>query len=964
MKFYEIASGGFTSRDNASIGVQMYSTRQAMMTAGDIEAMAGRPNLLPFRNLDAVGVGGYTGAVTKSYNKITLDAKEINGTILNIDCFGYSIQDKSYIGGSTKNKTMIYSYYVTNNTNLPVLVGTHTYNDASRVVPVQPGQTARRYMVRKDGYQLILFSKMFVVGDAATVTGTLDSHDFKVEEAKPGEVEEPTEYKPCIADLADYPSEFPKVRNLQFVQDGAVTITCEGQLLIDKLHNTRAVIRMYTEDKADLDSFIKNCLSSQDDTVKVVIKRGDRFIYGGFLDSEGLEYYDTDKKGYILELVFGDLNPLKRKKALEFGKFVSDTDVSSVLYRLRNEVGDDDYNNYLVPTIFAQYLEHFKFEKRIVSDDISLYDLCEIVAEAMVGSIRQYGSYFVLMQAPISLYTRTNAGLYDEQNPIIVISETKDAIYNISYKTSRAYNKFVYKLKGLAPFDHTIAGDYVTGVHLSHKPKCGTVAPVSSDEDRRANWGSRYPQKPSNYGRGGYAYYERGNGEKSGRYYTYDGALQTVVTPQLMAQYIVGEVHLPEVTDGYKLEIISPYGSDVRYTGLAIRGDIHSKWEPGILIGNGADLLKFGGVGAGVIATFDTKSYEGSGIVISIDGGTVAIADDVQDIIDAYIKAVSDVSADSSNGRLLMEVQCYAEIAGVSDAYWLSEIDDTNGYRLTWTKGTTAVALWMEMGELYGSKFSTELSVPTPPDDANKIVFRLTGKWVAGYDTQLSTEAKSLITQVDMPKRYSEIAHNYGIMRYISGIRIQQGEVTTYRDRQAVLDLADANTATFSEALDWETRIGTSSGTGAYMFDANGNTLKTLIPSEISKDTNFATIASHEAFTLYSLAYMYDRRYTEVEFEKTNCNSGGGVGDYFKFLDGKTYYTTYREVDLASGRGRLRGRQLPDVIDDVALMTKCKEAADAMADGVFLSSNSTIDTGANTVDGNYSRSTGNTGRTR
>ena len=188
----------------------------------------------------------------------------------------------------------------------------------------------------------------------------------------------------------DYKGE-PK--ELRFVKDGAVVISCEGQLIIDKLHNTRAVVRIYSDDRNELEELISTYLSSDDDTVRLTLGHNQQDLtYCGLLDMEGIEYHESTAYGYVLELVFGDLNPLKRIKADTKGGIYSLKQICKDwidVITTPNGLGSD-YLHRLIPE-FMGSADDFKFDKSLAGEDPSVYDVLEVYAEAMAGSLRQVG---------------------------------------------------------------------------------------------------------------------------------------------------------------------------------------------------------------------------------------------------------------------------------------------------------------------------------------------------------------------------------------------------------------------------------------------------------------------------------------------------------------------------------------------------------------------------------------------
>ena len=322
-------------------------------------------------------------------------------------------------------------------------------------------------------------------------------------------------------------------KELRFVKEGAVTLSCEGQLIIDKLHNTRAVVRIYSDDRNELEELIGTYLSNDDDTVRLTVGHNlQDHTYCGLLDMEGIEYHESTAYGYVLELVFGDLNPLKRIKA----------DVSGGLYSLKQICKDwvdiittphalgSGYSHRLVPE-FLGNADDFKFDKSLAGEDPSVYDVLEVYAEAMAGSLRQVGGSLCILTEN----TRT-------ERPDV--TEVTNVLEGISYTTGRAYNTFEYNLKGdqVQSKDYKLMGvDSV--VQVERGKKCSTLP------------SSFYSQKDSDYrrGRGDQDYYERAShsSRPANSFITKKGYITPAVSETKREQYLLGfPMYNEEYIDG------------------------------------------------------------------------------------------------------------------------------------------------------------------------------------------------------------------------------------------------------------------------------------------------------------------------------------------------------------------------------------------------------------------------------
>ncbi len=371
--------------------------------------------------------------------------------------------------------------------------------------------------------------------------------------AKGAYVSEAGETVDVIIDTTkDYKGE-PK--ELRFVKDGAVVISCEGQLIIDKLHNSRAVVRIYTDDRNELEEFISTYLSNDDDTVRLTVgHNGLLNTYRGLLDMEGIEYHESTAYGYVLELVFGDLNPLKRIKA----------DTNGGLYSLRQIA--EDWLKYLTspyyepekdtgflinfpPRFYPQ--ADFKFDKSLAGEDPSVYDVLEVCAEAMCGSLRQVVGCFEIVTAPTDITSQAGA-------------DVDSTVEGISYATGKAYNTFEYNLKG----DQVQTKSYKLRaidevVQVVRGKKCSTLP------------SSFYNQRDTGYRRGrgdqGYDDRESHSSTPSNTFSTKKGPITPVLSDTKREQYILGfPIYSEEYIDG---ELAFGKRIDVDISRLVYRND-------------------------------------------------------------------------------------------------------------------------------------------------------------------------------------------------------------------------------------------------------------------------------------------------------------------------------------------------------------------------------------------------------
>ncbi len=345
----------------------------------------------------------------------------------------------------------------------------------------------------------------------------------------------------------------PKV--LRFVKEGAVTLSCEGQLIIDKLHNTRAVVRIYSDDRNELEELIGTYLSNDDDTVRLTVGHNGLFnTYRGLLDMEGIEYHESTAYGYVLELVFGDLNPLKRIKAGIKGGLYSLGQIAEdwLKYLTSPYYEPDKDTGFLInfpPRFYPQ--SNFKFDKSLAGEEPSVYDVLEVCAEAMCGSLRQSVGCFSIVTAPTDITSQAGA-------------DVDNIVEGISYATGRAYNTFEYNLKGDQVQTKSYKLQVVDGVvQVVRGKKCSTLP------------SGFYRQKDTGYrrGRGDQSYYDRESHSStpSNTFNTKKGPITPVLSDTKREQYILGfPIYNEEYIDG---ELAFGKLIDVDISRLAYRTD-------------------------------------------------------------------------------------------------------------------------------------------------------------------------------------------------------------------------------------------------------------------------------------------------------------------------------------------------------------------------------------------------------
>lgn len=868
----------------------------------------------------------------------------------------------------------------------------------------------------------------------------------------------------------------PNPTEYKFIKDEALTLSCDGELLIDKLHNTRAVVRFYVPYDDVHKKLIDKVFADQTAITVVSIYQGfkilggsdnkviikDNLLYNGFLDTSEVEVYDDNTGNFVMELVFGDLNPLKRIKASLLGvevstKTLQNTPLYSFIIDERNMPTRGEFG-----ALFSKLLDYkrstsLKFETRLAGDDPTLYDVLEVYAEGQAGSIRQASGVLTLIQAPI------------DKVKLIHYVTVDNIVRGISIAKGKAYNRFVYKFSSASPKTESfkpisvVGGDiyYFGDNNPRYRGGDGSIYDTSYMVGRQGRFDRKVDGR-----RVSHAYDAKGSYPIVSR-----DTVAPIVTGVDKEAILLGDVELKdadvmalqiepevdklkamakqtrieakairqklysEVSDREAWEILAKC-SDVRtqdylvkYTvsvanslilfsrrdnfrdegqwamslwkkandgtakpqedkfntdidkfikdtegwetmgistpvqelypevsGLGIRKNARSEWEPNMVIGSGVKLLTYEGKGVAFTQRFKPAGVGGSPIHISIDGGNYASSDEVRAFLDDLKR---NLEIDGYSFRLALEVAIIATNTTTLDTvYWCDNYgEDKSKYdravkadkRFEWKPYAYDIRHkfrnYIEMGEFLDSSLSGDLDI-YQPDGYDQIEIVLTGKWVAGYKiskergSQWFRAFKAWYDTI-LPKAYEEYVDKfseYSLIRYISSITVEQGESVAYRDRETELTLGSDNVM-FDEVLEYDTRIGTVLRSPSLFFNDKGDIVETLISEEwfTMASKELEKIQKHEALVLYSLAFLYGKRYNVVEFNTTNFgasfpNFSDGMFRYIK--DGKIYFTEHYEWGVQGGKTKVRGRELPSG-DDYALMQKAKEAGDRMWIGNF-----------------------------
>lgn len=602
------------------------------------------------------------------------------------------------------------------------------------------------------------------------------------------------------------------VRVMQFVADRPLTISTEGELLIDKLHNTRAVLRIYQSSKYQLVRFIEDCLTD-DDVIVVDITDATGCFYRGFLDMEGMEFYDSTEYGYILELAFGDFNPLKRVKAEGFDWLVKSTDLFNyILKPLCGAYAYNDHTNLLSPEQgVSDGMEVFGFERRILDSDASMYDVLEVACEAMCGSLRQVNNRFTMLSVNDVVTNPSNYG------------EAKTALDGITRVSGTSFGRFVYNLNGCVPTFDSYGVKYVLGQLLYQRHKCG-LDKIDIDPNDYVQGGSNGIDYTPN-GRSAGDYYDRNERAKgSGLVYTPDGVVIVNVERAQRRQYIIGNAHY----SGFGVNTTTIAGGEVtaEKLGISYRDNDMVAWGSAIITGHGSDLLKWSGKGTKLVYKFDRLSYPEAPVTLRIIGGRAYLGDDVEKLFDDY----ANCEKSELRLHLLLHVEVYAvnpktgakmvrvKTSGLSSGWRnLSEVTDYKGY-------------WLDVGDMSATTFRASLILSGFPSECTELEVVITGDWKVGAEDELHPSDYQPVSATGTSGKtrdewgidlYKTMAHDYGAIRYIESVEVEQGQSLAYQDRKAELVTSDKRV--FLEELEYDTRLGTARGTGAYIFEVFGD---------------------------------------------------------------------------------------------------------------------------------------------
>lgn len=853
------------------------------------------------------------------------------------------------------------------------------------------------------------------------------------------------------------------VYNWPFVKDEAISITCDGELIIDKLHNTRAVVRFYLPYAQNEEEVISRIFADQNALTICTIfdcdsgYRDDLPLYNGFLDTNEIEVYDDNTGHYVLELVFGDLNPLKRIKASTLGNIFSEEALYSTplgefaVHPAYKPIGG--LFGLLRSNLMSvgRQAELPSFATRLAGADASLYDVLEVYAEAMAGSIRQSFGVLTLIQAPIDAIRPQHA------TPINGI------VKGVSVAKGKAYNRFVYNLKGASPVIDEHKPRAVTGRYIYYY---GNDIPAYISGD-----GSVYDTS-SRYGRigdhkGGRASWSRD--ARDSWPIVSKGEVAPVVTVLDKEGYMLGDVNLGDgatlpttqvafladklkadakalkgnitalqsasgsqeqvcrvLAMCYELEATyqqlrdvidltvgvvmpahhegylsamreadkwrqAPISTDkpqpsnlqatlsefsrrcdayanqsttqtkLEYTGFGIQKSPTSEWQSNILVGAGASLINWSGKGVGLIQRFKSMIRKGEPIAITISGGNAVSSDKVQELIKNWPDAIK-LYIGEEQLRLAMQVTVRAIDPSTHKAVYLVDNFGKDGSRYSrptegrkrfeWKSYTNDIqdklSLWVDLGDAYASSMQGTMYIDQP-DNYDTIEVILTGKWLVGIKSSNSRRISDVsylferfsggsdpLTQ--QRNRFANQFSEYSLVRYISGVKVEQGSDYAYRDRTTEIKLG-CDTLHFDEVLDYDTRIGTEMRSASLMYKADGSAVSSLISStwlQMDYFNYMADITSHEAFTLYSLAWLYGNRYNVVDFSATIRDGYRGflVGEIKWGKDDLRYFAEHYEWSVQAGKVKVRGRQLPPG-DNRQIIKLAKQASDNMWVGNF-----------------------------
>ena len=196
--------------------------------------------------------------------------------------------------------------------------------------------------------------------------------------------------------------------------------------VVDPIQSTRCILRLYCTSREQLDKM----LLSDTNTVRLLIRRDGVPVWGGYLDTEGVEVPEPYERGYRAELSFGDFAPLKLIRYVPQGLITIKEALGQTVGALGVPVKTDGAHPVAHPS--KQYVD-----TSLLGGESSRYELLELVAQTLGATVRQWE------------YVRFDNPLRHKQLPRQAIRYTYDD--NSYTALGRLYNTINYSLTAPKP---------------------------------------------------------------------------------------------------------------------------------------------------------------------------------------------------------------------------------------------------------------------------------------------------------------------------------------------------------------------------------------------------------------------------------------------------------------------------------------------------------------------------------
>lgn len=665
------------------------------------------------------------------------------------------------------------------------------------------------------------------------------------------------------------------VRNLEFTKEDGVVITTEGLPMIDKVHNTRIVLRLFFENKLDLLWLIGRYLKDDDNTIAVAVSIDEIGYHSvGFLDMEGVEYREGVSNTYILELAFGDFNPLKRVKAPNV-KFISSKKVF-------NYIGFETLHPKLRGGLELPYYPELFIERRVVGDNASMYDVLEAFAEAMCGSVRQNVQAVEVIN-PKDFISSTWLG-------IIAVGEW---LAGVTHATSRGYKTFRYELKGQGSTDTLFDVSYISGGHLLNNVK--KLRGERSDDVLEYNVGTP-------------VYNDR----------TIHGTYPSIISPKPDG----GIITRSKSDEKWKPSFILIQGDDIAQISSA-----------GKVGGNVTNQLQF----FTEVMTPDRSElcitlecgYRAGSPEIDRKFNNIHVGYAHDHTTPTLFLTLCVYGHNLTTGA---KTYCKKERESYLDRNTTSDLID---FSATYT--TVEVEMGKAYGQTLSGTLNVKIPPNTDVIGVQVVgwTIKLMSDWIdEDYPRRIEVAPNALHTVWYKEFATKVKADSIGGVCMLHSLTISQGDNFAYQDRSATMDIG-SSVGIFNENLTYETKVGTQLGTGAYIYHYEGGNYKQL-PSLIPPGVPYAggTLNQHETIALYYLSLLYGERRDQMEIQiplKSSYEAAKIVKG-----DDEGYIVDKWECDVSGGVAYVRALQAPHS-DDQRLVDIALEAANNMMSANYSS---------------------------